>query len=164
MAIQSSDIRFRLSGGAANSDPLASLGGAKSSVDTGAGIFDGVTSSESAAGDIEYRCVYVHNAHATLTLSNAVAWLPSNTPSTSTIVEVGVGTSAVNGTEQTVANESTAPSTVTFAPVATQGAGVALGDIPAGQHRAIWLRRTVTAGAAAFADGFTLRATGDTAP
>lgn len=163
MPIQSSDIQYRLSGGASNADPLASLGGAKSSNAAGAGIFDSVSGAESAAGDIEYRCIYVHNAHPTLTLTGATAWLPANTPSTSTLVEVGLGTSAMNATEQTVANESTAPSSVSFVPAATQGAGVSLGDIPAGQSRAIWLRRTVTAGAAAIADSFTLRATGDTA-
>lgn len=163
MAIVSTDIHYRLSGGAANALPAASLGGAKSSNDAGAGIFDDVTSSESAAGDVEYRCVYAHNAHATLTLSNAVAWLPTNTPDTQTTVDIGVGTSAVNGTEQTVADENTAPTDVTFAAAATQGAGIALGDLPPGQSRAIWLRRTVNAGAAAVADSFTLRVTGDTA-
>lgn len=164
MAIEASDIIFRLSGGAANADPLLSVGGAKSSVVVvGNAIFDTVSGDESTAGDVEYRCVYVHNAHATLTLTGAVAWLPTNTPSTGTAVDVGVGTSAVNATEQTVANESAAPSGVTFAAAATQGAGVALGDIPPGQHRAIWIRRTVNAGAAAFSDSFTLRATGTTA-
>ena len=60
---------------------------------------------------------------------------------------IGVGTSAVNGTEQTVANESTAPAGVAFSEPASNGSGLALGDLPAGQHRAIWLRRTVTAAA-----------------
>lgn len=162
MAIASTDIVFRLSGGAANATPLASIGGAKSSVAAGA-IFDDVSSAESSAGDIEYRCVYVHNAHATLALTAPVAWIAANTPSPGTTVDVGVGTSAVNATEQTVANENTAPTGVTFSAAATQGAGVALGDIPAGQSRAVWIRRTVTAGAAAYADSFTVRATGTTA-
>lgn len=163
MAIASTDIVFRLSGGAANATPLTSIGGEKSSVAAGATIFDGVSSAESSAGDIEYRCVYVHNAHATLALTAPVVWIATNTPSPGTSIDVGVGTSAVNATEQTVANENTAPTGVTFSAAATQGAGVALGDIPAGQSRAIWIRRTVTAGAAAYADGFTVRATGTTA-
>ncbi|MGI4849328.1 MAG: hypothetical protein ACRYGK_14485, partial [Janthinobacterium lividum] len=128
-----------------------------------ASIFDDVSAAESSAGDVEVRCIYVHNAHATLTLQNAVAWFPANTPSTSTVVELGVGTSAVNGTEQTVTDENTAPSGVTFVAGATKAAGVALGDIPPGQSRALWTRRTVTAGAAAFADSFTLRVEGETA-
>ena len=163
MAIQSSDIHYRLSGGASNTNPLASLGGAKSTTDASTTIFDDVSSAEASAGDVEYRCVYVHNAHASLTLLGAVLWIPTNTPSTSTTIDVGVGTSAVNGTEQAVADENTAPTGITFAAAATLAAGVALGDIPAGQSRAVWLRRTVTAGAAAYNDSFTIRATGDTA-
>jgi hypothetical protein len=164
MAIVSTDILYRLSGGASNAVQAASLGGAKSSTAASASIFDDVSASESSAGDVEYRCVYVHNAHATLSLDNAVAWLPVNTPSTSTLVEVGVGTSAVNGTEQTVADENTAPAGITFVAGANKAGGVALGNIPAGQHRAVWLRRTITAGAAAASDSFTMRAEGDTAP
>lgn len=162
MPIASTDIKFRLSGGASNADPLASLGGAKSDTEAGASIFDSVSGAESASGDIEYRCIYVHNAHASLTLEGAVAWVASNTPSPSTSVDIGVGTSTVNATEQGVANDGAAPAGVAFSAAATQGAGVVLGDIPAGQHRAVWMRRTVTAGAAALADGFTIRATGST--
>ncbi len=164
MPINSTDIKFRLSGGASNTDPMLSLGGNKSSTEVvGSTIFDSVSGAESAAGDVEYRCVYIHNAHATLSLTGAVAWLPANTPSSTTTVDIAVGTSAVNGAEQTVADETGAPTGVTFTPAASQGAGVALGDIPAGQHRALWIRRTINAGSAASADTFTLRATGETA-
>jgi hypothetical protein len=163
MAIQSTDIQYRLSGGASNASPAASLGGAKSSNAVPAAIFDDVSSAEAAAGDTEYRCVYVHNAHASLTLIGAVLFILANTPSTSTTVDIGVGTSAVNATEQSVADESTAPSGVTFAAAANQAAGIALGDIPAGQSRAVWVRRTISAGAAAVNDTFSLRVAGDTA-
>lgn len=164
MAIAPTDIQYRLSGGAGNTSPAASLGGAKSTTAVGASIFDDVSSAEAVAGDAEYRCIYVHNAHASLTLVGAVLWIPSNTPSASTTVDVGVGTSAVNGTETAVADENTAPGGVTFAAAATQGSGVALGDIPAGQSKAVWLRRTISAGAAAVNDSFSIRVTGDTAP
>lgn len=163
MAILTTDILYRLSGGASNAVQAASLGGAKSSNAASAAIFDAVSAGESSAGDIEFRCIYVHNAHASLSLDNAVLWIPANTPSTSTVVEAGLGTSAINGTEQTVADETAAPSGVTFAAVATKGAGVSLGNIPAGQHRAVWLRRTVNAAAAAASDTFTVRVEGDTA-
>lgn len=164
MAIASTDIQYRLSGGAGNTSPAASLGGAKSTTAAGANIFDDVASAEAVAGDTEYRCIYVHNAHGSLTLVGATLWIPSNTPSATTTVDVGVGTSAVNGTETAVADENTAPSGVTFVAAASQGAGVALGDIPAGQSRAVWLRRTISAGTAATSDSFTIRVTGDTAP
>lgn len=164
MPIITTDIIYRLSGGSSNSDPNASIGGTKSSVAAGSNIFDDVPSAESVPGDIEYRCMYVHNAHATLALQNAVAWLAANTASGDTTVELALGNAALNATETAVADEGTAPSPgLTFAPCATQGAGISLGSIPAGQHRAIWLRRTVNAAAAASNDTFTLRVAGDTA-
>lgn len=101
MAIVSTDIQYRLSGGAANSDPALSLGGVKSST-AASNYFDDVSSAEASAGDTEYRCVYVHNAHATLTLIGAKVFIQTNTPSGDTDVAIGLGSSAINGTEQTV--------------------------------------------------------------
>ncbi len=164
MPIVSSDIKYRLSGGASNADQNASLGGAKSTTEASASLFDNVSSAEAAAGDIEYRCHYVHNAHATLTMLAAKTWIQANTPSGDTLIEIGLGTSALNGTEQTVAGEGNAPSGVTFVTAADEANAISLGDIPPGQHRAIWTRRTTTAGAAAFADSATLRTKCDTLP
>ncbi len=164
MAIVASDIKYRLSGGAANADPILSLGGVKSSVDMAATIFDDVASADAAAGDIEYRCVYVHNAHATLTMLAPKIWIEANTPSASTTVAIGLGTSALNATEQTVANENAAPSGVSFSEPTNFAGGIALSDIPAGQSRAVRIKRTVTAGATVAADSFTLRTQCDTNP
>lgn len=164
MAIVSTDIKQRLSGGAANSDPNASLGGAKSSNDAPSTLFDNVTSAQAAAGLVEYRCVYVHNNHGSLVLQAPKIWVQTNTPPTDTTIDIGVGTSAINGTEQTVANEGTAPAGVTFSAPTNEAGGLALTDIPAGQHRAVWVRRTINAGAASVNDSFTLRVKGDTLP
>lgn len=163
MPIASNDIQFRLSGGASNTSAAVSLGGAKSSTQAPSSRFDDVTSGEAAAADVEYRCIYVHNAHATLTLQGAVAWIQTNTPSANTSIAIGVGSSAVNGSEPAVANESTAPAGVTFTEPSTKAAGLALGNIPPGQHRAIWERRTVTAGASAGNDSYVVQVGGDTA-
>lgn len=164
MPITSTDIVYRLSGGAANADPLLSIGGAKSSVASSATIFDDVSSAEAAAGDVEYRLVYVHNAHATLDYLSAAIWIQTQTPSVSTDVAIGLAAAGLNGTETAVANENTAPAGVTFSAPATFGAGLALGTVPAGQHYGVWVRRTVNAGAALTSDGFTLRVQGDTNP
>ena len=153
MPIISTDIQYRLSGGASNTDVNASLGGAKSSTSVGTGLhnlFDVVGSAEAAAGDTEYRCVYVHNNHGTLTMQSAKIWISSNTPSTDTTVEIALGSSAVNGTETSVANENTAPSGPTFSAPASEGAALSIGDIPAGQHKAVWIKRIVNTGAAAY--------------
>ena len=163
MAIVSTDINYRLSGGAANSDTAASLGGVKSST-AASNYFDDVSSAEASAGDTEYRCVYVHNSHGSLTLIGAKVWIQANTPSGDTDVAIGLGSSAVNGTEQTVVDESTAPTGVTFSQPTTFAGGLSIGDIPFGQHKAVWVRRVVNSGAAAYADSFTLRVQGDTNP
>lgn len=161
MPIISTDIQYRLSGGSANSDPDLSIGGVKSSVSSPADLFDDVSGAESAAGDIEYRCLYVHNNHGSLALQNAVLWIQTNT--TANRMAVGAGAAAINATETAVANESTAPAGVTFTQPTSKGTGIALGTIPAGQHKAIWVRRSVAAAAPAANDTYTLRVEGDTA-
>ena len=163
MAIVSTDIQYRLSGGASNSDPALSRGGVKSST-AASNYFDDVSSAEASAGDVEYRCIYIHNAHATLTLIGAKVFIQTNTPSSDTDVAIGLGSSAINGTEQTVADESTAPTGVTFSAPTTFAGGLTIGDLAAGAHKAVWVRRTVNAAAAAASDSFTLRVQGDTNP
>jgi hypothetical protein len=161
MPIISTEINYRLSGGGANASAVASLGGAKSSTAVPAALFDDVSSDESAAGDTEYRCIYVHNANASLSLQNAVLWITTNT--TGNRISVGAGTSAINATEQTVADENTAPAGVTFSQPTSKGSGIALGTIPAGQHKAVWVRRAIAADSAASNDTYTMRVEGDTA-
>jgi hypothetical protein len=150
MPVITGDFATRLSGGAGNAVGNASLGGAKSTTvapTTLNGLFDITSAAEAVAGDIEYRCIYLHNSNATDNMNNAVVFVQANTPLAGSTIDIGVGTSAINGTEQTIANESTAPTSVTFTAPTTAGAGLALGSIPPGQHRAVWIRRTITAGA-----------------
>jgi len=157
-----------LSGGAGNTDPNASLGGVISTTEvidaTIANLYDNVSSSEALAGDVEYRCVYVKNTHATLTLQTAKVFIQTNTPSADTAVRIGLGTAAINATEQTVVNESTAPIGVTFATAINEGAALLIGDLVPGAQKALWYERTVIAGAAAYnADSVIVQLKGDTA-
>lgn len=171
MPIASADITYWLSGGIANTDPDASLGGARSTDPGGEitsavlnNVFDDVSGDEGAAGDVEYRCVYALNEHGTLTLQGPVLWIGAETPSGDSAVDIGLDPAGVNGTATTVGDESTAPAGVTFSHPTTKGTGISIGDIPAGQHQAIWIRRTIGAAAAAFNnDGPTIRVEGDTA-
>lgn len=164
-------LEVRLSGGAANTDPNAALGGARSTAGGGVvptsltanSLFDDVTGAEEQAGDIEYRCVYLRNTGG-VDAQSTVVWLSANTADADTTIDIGLGTSAVNGTEQTVANENTAPSGVTFSAPTTEGAGLSIGTLATTEHKALWLRRTVTAAAGASNDTFTLAAAFDTAP
>jgi hypothetical protein len=169
MPIVSTDILYKLSGGGSNTDPNASLGGVISSTNidlttTLHNLFDQVSSAESSAGDTEYRCFYVKNNHGSLALQSAKVWIETNTPSSDTTAEIALGTSAVNGTEQTIADESTAPTGTSFSTAAGEGNALSIGNIPAGEHKAIWVKRIVSASASAYNnDGVTIRVRGDTA-
>lgn len=163
MPIVQADIKFY------ESNDAGSLGGAiklASEITSGQlhNLFDKVSGSESAAGDVEYRCFYARNEHGTLTLEDAVAYILSNTPSAGSAVHIGIGTSGVNGIEQSIADEETAPAGVTFSDAVDLANALAIGNIPAGQHIAIWVRRTISAGATAHNnDNGVIRINGDTA-
>jgi len=168
MPIIAGDIDFRLSGGGSNSDVDASIGGVKSSVElvdaTLHNLFDIVSSAEATSGESEYRCIYVHNSHGSLTLQNAVVWISTDGSGADTDIAIALAGEGVNGTAETPADEDTAPSGESFTTPTTEGGALAIGDIPAGQHQAIWIRRTVSAAASA-ATGLnaTLTVKGDTA-
>lgn len=171
MPIVAGEIVFRLSGGASNTDPNAALGGARSTAGGGViatdvlnNVWDNVSGAEGSTGDVEYRCIYILNTNATLTYTAPKVWISADTTSTDDEIDIGLGSSAVNGTEQTVANESTAPSAVTFSHPTTFAGGLATNDLPNGQHKALWIRRTVnTNAAAANANPYTLSIQGETA-
>lgn len=168
MPIAAGDIKFYLSGGSGNTDVNASLGGIISTTEVTTGVlhnlFDLVAGSEASAGDTEYRCIYVKNTHGSLSLTSTVSWISSNTPSSDSTIDIGLGSSAIDVTEQTVANESTAPTSVTFSAPATLGAGLSIGTLAAGSFKAIWIRRTISASASAYStDTATLNVGGDTA-
>ena len=165
MPIVSGDIDFRLSGGASNSDPTASLGGIMSTTTAvdGATLFDTVVSADATAGETNYRCIYILNSHGSLDLTSAVVWIQANTPSATTAIAIALAGEGVNATAETVVNEDTAPSGESFVAAANEGAGLSLGTIAAGQRYGLWIRRVVDAGTAAVADTFTIRVKGDTA-
>ena len=130
-------------------------------------LFDVITGDENAASDVEYRCIFVHNAHATLTWQTPVVWLSAETAGGANIAIAidGIAASAIGATPaqaDEVANEGTAPTGEAFSSPTTKATGLALADLPAGQCRAIWLRRTATNSAALDNDDVTIRVEGDT--
>lgn len=136
-------IAFRLSGGSANSDHNASLGGVMSSVAVVADtIFDVVTASEASSGDTEYRCIYVYN-NGDKPLTNVRLWV-SDEP-TAGVLAVALDGNGLNANAETIANENTAPSGETFSTPTTSGAGLLIGNLGVGDRYPIWLRRTINA-------------------
>lgn len=160
MPIGSDYTEIRLSGGLTNTVPASALGGAMSTEVNGVvndriahGVFDRVTLAQAQSGHTDYRCLYVKNKHASADIT-AVTLLqrigPSNTKIT---LELGNGSSAVNGTEQTIANETTAPTNVTFTTPSNSTEGVELAtSLSNGKKKAFWLKRVTAAGALAEED------------
>lgn len=167
MPISQLDIEMRLSGGTLNYEPFKSLGGAKSATEIVDAIVNNlwanVTPTQSKTGYTSYRCVYIHNEHPTLTLSAAKIWFESFTPSTSDEVTMGLGTSSIGRTEQTVSSEDKAPVGVTFSSPSSSGTALALGSITALCHKAVWIKRVVTSNATVFmSNSYTIRVDGMT--
>jgi Glycosyl hydrolases family 16 len=148
--VVSSDIQFRLSGGALKRQPEHSLDGAMSSTGittrTDNNLFDDVSSADHAAGDTEYRGFYVRNNNGTDTLFNAVVWVSANTTSTESEVAIAVADEGVNVTMETIANDSTAPVGPSFRRPTSKASGIGIGNLGPGQFRGIWIRRTVQGG------------------
>jgi hypothetical protein len=153
MPIAATDIDFHLSGGASNTDVDASLGGIISTTQiTDASVhnlFDIVNSTEANDGDTEYRCFYVKNNHGSLTLQNAKIWISTDGTGADTDIAIALAGEGVNGTAETVANESTAPVGESFTSPVSEGTALTIGNIPSSQHQAIWVRRTVNAASSA---------------
>ena len=166
MPITATDILFKFSGGAGNSDPNASLGGAMSTTQitsaTLHNLFDVVTGAESSAGDTEYRGFYVQNNHGSLTWLAPTVWIESEAASGASAA-IALAGEAVNVAMETIANESTAPVGESFTSPTTKGTGLVIADIPPGQFKGIWIRRTVpTSTGAQAADNAQIRVEGDT--
>ena len=163
MAVANTEIKIYLSGGGSNTDPNLSLGGAISTTEWGSNIFDNVDSTEASTGDNEYRCVYVKNTNATDTLYDAIVWISVNTPSSYSEVQIALADEGVGATAETVVNESTAPTGPSFSEAASSTTALSLGDLAPGAYYGVWIRRTITANAPAFAnDTFTLTVRGNT--
>lgn len=132
-------------------------------------LFPDITGDENAAQNVDYKCIFVHNNHATLTLQRTVVWLVGEVAGGADtaialdligVVPVGQTTAQA----ATIADKNTAPvGTTAFAAPTTKATGLAIGDIPAGSVIAIWVRRTAKNTAAQNNDGMTLRVEGDTA-
>jgi hypothetical protein len=131
-------------------------------------VFDFVSGDENQVSDVEYRLVFVRNAHATGTLFGARAWIGSEIAggaSAAISVDTTAALPAASTTAQakSVATENTAPATQTFTAPSTKAAGLLLGDLLAGYCRGIWVRRSALNSTALELDGLDLRVGGDQA-
>lgn len=167
-AIISAELKWQLTGGAANANPDLSIGGAQSSVEitdaSDNNLFDDVSGDEASSGDTEYRCFTLKNTNATISLQNSKLWFTANTTSADDTLDIALSGLGLNTEPEALANESTAPSNgETFSAPASKAAGLSVGTVPATQYYPIFIRRIVDASAAAVdANAATLKWEGDT--
>lgn len=114
------------------------------------GLFDNVTKAQALAGDINYRCYYIRNTHATDTATDVVMWIAQDAVGVDDMAigsdPAGVGDGVTTGVATTIGSETSAPGGVTFTAPTSEGAGISLGTFLAGQGRAVWVRRNVPVG------------------
>lgn len=138
------ELQFRLTGGASNADPNASLGGVGSAEQLGAtalnNLFDNVEPAEALAGDVEYRAIDIYN-NGDEAATSVEFYFDAQTSSEDTDLAAGL-----DGTTQSVGDENTAPSGPTFTQP-TEASPLAVSDIAVGGRQRVWIRRTVGAAA-----------------
>lgn len=130
-------------------------------------LFADITGAQNAASQVDYAGIGLYNSNAANAYQNAVVYLASEVAGGASVA-VGVDTTAASAVGSaaaqllTIASNITAPAGVTFSSPTTAAAGVALGSIPSGNVRGVWVRRTAANSAALSADGVTLGFSGDT--
>lgn len=177
MPVSSADIKLKFSvkaGAAGNANagtPAGSLGKYISITEITDNVlhnlFDVVSGDENAAGDVEYRCFFIHNANAGAISFDAVkVYLLSEVAGGAGIaigvdptVASAIGAAPAQAVE--IATEQDAPAGVAFSSPVTLGAAIAIGNIAAGQCRALWVRRTAANTVGLANDGVTLRIQGE---
>jgi len=119
-------------------------------------VWPNVPGLESRDGSTRYRCLYVLNAHATITLSNAIIWISLPTLSPHDEVDIGLGTTAAGTGSETFYSTDLHPTGnpqnhgVAFSHPTSYETGLALGTIAPGHRKAFWVRKILQSGAAAY--------------
>lgn len=189
MAIVAGDLKKYLTGaasdGGAQAAPAASLGNYRSSTEitdnTDNNLLADISGAQAAAGYTDYRCLCIKNTHGSLALQGAKIWVSTDEANADTAISLAVEvptTSDTAGTAQTIASVTTAP-TVNAGNVSNWYAssainslanGIAINinahdaDLGAGEIVFVWVKRVISASAAAAAAiNFTIRIGGDTA-
>ena len=113
-------------------------------------LFDDIAKAESYDGDTEYRCFYVCNGHDTDPFIGAKIYIGSDASGADALSIgldlAGTGNGSTTGVADTIADENTAPDpAVTFSAPAAIGSALNIGQLDAGEARAVWIKRVVPA-------------------
>lgn len=172
MPVVATEILIKLSGGAtpgnstAQANPNLALGGFMSSTQLTAAtlnnLFDDVSGAENTASTADYRCLFIHNSNATSSGTACKIFLSSETAGGASAA-IGLDTTGVVAANSaatmalTIANETTAPTGVTFSAPTTDATGLSVATLGASQAIAVWVRRTAANSASLALDSVVLR-------
>lgn len=132
-------------------------------------LFDDISGAENAASTVDYRIIFFRNAHASLTAQGVKVYLSAEVAGGASIaiaidnVAASVIGSASAQAEELATETTTPAANGGFSSPTTTGAALSLGDIAAGECRAVQIRRTAANTAAVDNDGVTLTWFFDTA-
>jgi hypothetical protein len=153
MPISAANLKWFYSGGANNSDPSLSIGGAVSSVQLSTttlhNLFDRVTGDEAEAGMTRYRLLYFKNVDADADgLMAPVVLYFATLPFNGDTIQMGISAQGKNAAATAITNEFTAPSGVSFAaPVSKASSTLVLPSPPYVQNEyiGVWFKHVVPA-------------------
>lgn len=138
------DIKFYKSVFSASG--IGSLGGA---IDTGNevtsfamhNLFDKTTQTQATSGIVKFRCLYIKNIHTVDPIRNPILTIPQNTISANDEMSIGWDPAGLTSNAQTIADQHTYPTNVTFMAAPDRANGAVLGqNIPPGKTKPFWLR------------------------
>ena len=117
-----------------------------------AAFWSNISSTRAASGGTRYRCFYFYNSHDSIYAQNPIVYVSQQTESPADEVSIALGSSGVNGTEQTIADEYTAPTGVNFIAGTTRTTGLVLDTpIPPLGWFAVWVADIIKANAESYA-------------
>jgi hypothetical protein len=171
MAINASNLKWFLTGGSTNTNPLTSLGGVVSSLTVDpTTLFDTVTGDQAAAGTVEYRVIALKNEDATTGgWQDVRLWIDANTSGGDDVRMFAPASGSKNLTFTAGAAESNSPSglgltnsTMFVSTNTSKANGFVLGTLTQNEYICIAIMRSVPSSCAATAtSSFQIKAEGD---
>lgn len=158
--IQSDDIKFYYSGGSSNSDGDDSIGGVKSSEEIPDGelhnLFDKIDAEEAEADYTDYRGIYVANENGeSLNLESVLAFIDEQDTDSDVTIKIGLPEEGVDEEIESLADEETEPTDVTFDSADGEDNGLDLVDsLSDGSYIGLWIERTSPTESSAYGDDY----------
>lgn len=117
-------------------------------------LFSAPSNTQRVAGLTDYRCIYLKNLGPD-TLEDVRVWVETASTETDAAEAIGEDTS---NPAQSIASMTTTPTGVSFSAPTDYAGGLTLGDLDQNEAIPVWVRRIVSAGAAANTVSFVLGA------